>query len=459
MRRPTRIAKDLSGLESDDAKDDLFSNLGVSPLVTRAELHQLVWSEPMTKIATRFGVSSSYMAKVCDLMNVPPPGRGFWAKLQAGKPVPRIPLPDARPSDLQQWSKGDALVCQSPPTPSPPKPRRARNKVSKTISERHQLVRGVVPLFEKVRSSQEDGYLRPTKKLLVDITSSRECLEKALDFANELFNAFEVSGHQVTLAPSHQRYSRTDVDEHEHSRSTNRQRYPELWSPWRPTLVFIDEVAFGLAIVEMSENIEMRYVQGKYVPEREFSETGKPRPRGYSWTTHQDIPSGRLRLVVYSPYYRVPWQGTWQETERTSLSSKIKSIVKRVAREAPNIVQKLEEANHKAEIERQEWLAAEERRRRAEDLRKTQQSFLDSREHLEQIITEWSRSLSISEFLAGLDNKVASLPETERQAIQARIDLARDILGNDDPMNYFLSWKTPDEIYPPQFPDEADQTP
>lgn len=413
----------------------------------------------MTKIAARFGVSSSYIARVCDLMNVPRPGRGYWAKMQAGKTVSRIPLPDARPSDLLQWSKGDALAYQSPPTPSPPKPRHPKNKLSRTISEKHHLIRGVVPLFEKVRSSRDDGYLRPTKKLLVDITSSRACLEKALDFANELFNAFESAGHHVTLAPPHQRYSRADIDEHEDSRSTNRQRHPELWSPWRPTLVFIDEVAFGLAIVEMSENVEMRYVQGKYVPEREFAQPGKPRPTSYSWTTHQDIPSGRLRLIVYSPYYRVPWQESWQETERTSFSSKIKSIVKRVAREAPNIVQKVEEANRKAEIERQEWLAAEERRRRAEDQRKTRQSFLDSREHLEQIITEWSRSLRISEFLAGLDNKVASLPETERRALQARIALARDLLGNDDPMNYFLWWKTPDEIYRPQFPDEADQTP
>ncbi len=261
------------------------------------------------------------------------------------------------------------------------------------------------------------------------------------------------------MAPSHHRYFRADIDEHEIPRSIDKYRYPRLWSPWRPTLVFIDQVAFGLAIVEMSENIEMRYVRGKYVPEKEFAATGKLRPREYSWTTHRDVPSGRLRLVVYSPYHRVPWQQTWQETERTSLSSKIKAIVKFTEQEAPNIVLKLEEANKKTEIEKQEWIAAEERRHRAEDQRKTQQSFLKSREDLEKIITDWSRCLRISEFLNGLESKIAGLPEAEKQALEARISLARELLGNDDPMNYFLSWKTPNEIYRPLFPEEAEEAP
>jgi hypothetical protein len=120
---------------------------------------------------------------------------------------------------------------------------------------------------------------------------------------------------------------------------------------------------------------------------------------------------------------------------------------------APNIVQKLKEANRKAETERQKQLAAEERRRRDEDQRNIQQSFQDSKEHLENIISEWSRSTLISEFLAGLENKVSSIPETQRHEILARIKLARELLGNDDPMKFILSWKTPNELYRPRFPE------
>jgi hypothetical protein len=34
--------------------------------LTREALFKLVWSEPMLKVAARFGVSSSYMARVCN---------------------------------------------------------------------------------------------------------------------------------------------------------------------------------------------------------------------------------------------------------------------------------------------------------------------------------------------------------------------------------------------------------
>ena len=52
---------------------------------SRDELYQLVWSEPMTKVAKRFEVSSSYLARICSSLNVPRPGvvtgpNSQWAK-------------------------------------------------------------------------------------------------------------------------------------------------------------------------------------------------------------------------------------------------------------------------------------------------------------------------------------------------------------------------------------------
>lgn len=67
--------------------------------LTREGLYELVWSQPMTKVAARYSVSSSYMARVCNALNVPRPERGYWAKLAVGK-APAVPaLPDARPGD------------------------------------------------------------------------------------------------------------------------------------------------------------------------------------------------------------------------------------------------------------------------------------------------------------------------------------------------------------------------
>lgn len=70
--------------------------------VSREALNGMVWSEPMLRVAARFGVSSSYMARVCTLLNVPRPERGYWAKLAVGKAPKQPPLPELRPGDPLQ---------------------------------------------------------------------------------------------------------------------------------------------------------------------------------------------------------------------------------------------------------------------------------------------------------------------------------------------------------------------
>ena len=62
-------------------------------MTSREELYQLVWSAPMSKAADHFGVSGSYLARVCTILNVPRPQRGYWAKLAVGKAPPALLLP------------------------------------------------------------------------------------------------------------------------------------------------------------------------------------------------------------------------------------------------------------------------------------------------------------------------------------------------------------------------------
>jgi hypothetical protein len=60
---------------------------------------------------------------------------------------------------------------------------------------------------------------------------------------------------------------RASIDEYEEQPKAQRQEYPyaynRLWSPCRPTVVYLDAAAFGLAVIEMTEAVVMRYVNGK----------------------------------------------------------------------------------------------------------------------------------------------------------------------------------------------------
>ena len=59
--------------------------------VSREALFEEVWAEPMLKVAARHGVSSNFLARVCERLNVPHPRRGYWQQLEVGKADHRSP--------------------------------------------------------------------------------------------------------------------------------------------------------------------------------------------------------------------------------------------------------------------------------------------------------------------------------------------------------------------------------
>jgi hypothetical protein len=72
--------------------------------LSRKALYDLVWSEPMKNLATRFGVSDVALKKTCARAAVPTPDRGYWAKKEAGKETFQAALPPRPPGmDDEVW--------------------------------------------------------------------------------------------------------------------------------------------------------------------------------------------------------------------------------------------------------------------------------------------------------------------------------------------------------------------
>ena len=59
----------------------------------REALYNEVWSEPMTTVSKRYGMSDNGLRKHCKTLGIPMPSLGYWAKVQAGQKVPRTDLP------------------------------------------------------------------------------------------------------------------------------------------------------------------------------------------------------------------------------------------------------------------------------------------------------------------------------------------------------------------------------
>lgn len=267
--------------------------------VSRERLYEEVWAEPMTKVALKYNVSSSFMARVCTWLNVPRPERGYWAKLTVGKTTRCPPLPEAEPGDELEWNRyGQARRAKLSP-PKPPRKKKTKHRSRSELPERHPLLQDAQQYFDEARENS-DGYLKPSKRLMVDVIATKQTCSRALDVANELFLLFEERGHEVAFERKGLFLRRYEVDERE--MGGRDRHHSDLWCPARDTIVTIGTVLIGLTIFEMSENVEVKYQDGKYTRVSELPVKKPRRYESYSWTSMHDLPSGRLCVQAYSPY-------------------------------------------------------------------------------------------------------------------------------------------------------------
>ena len=117
------------------------------------------------------------------------------------------------------------------------------------------------------------------------------------------------------------------------------------------------------------------------------------------------------------------------------------------------LVAKLEEADRLAEIEHQKFLALQEKWRRDDDRKQIEKSRKDSREDLDRIIERWAEIEGVVAFLKGVEARADTLNEKDRELLRQRLKLATEFLDPQNPLELFLSWKTPSERYSPRYVD------
>jgi hypothetical protein len=79
----------------------------------REELYEKVWSLPTREVARYYGFSDVRLGKLCKILHVPKPGRGYWAQQAAGKPTPKRPPLPLLENRKAGWSKSmmDRQCC------------------------------------------------------------------------------------------------------------------------------------------------------------------------------------------------------------------------------------------------------------------------------------------------------------------------------------------------------------
>jgi hypothetical protein len=368
--------------------------------VTREELYEQMWAEPATAVAARYGVSSSFLARVCTRMGVPRPPRGYWAMIEAGKKPKKTPLPDPRRGTEMTWSRdgGRHDFFHVLPQLAAPSGRAMRRRSSK-LPTMHPLLVVAQPYLDEATIT-DAGYARPTKRMLVDVFVSKAALERTRDTVNQLFTALERRGYDVVLAPKHEYLHRLPHAMREGG--SDPFWGIDTWKPDRPTVTYVNTVAIGLTIFEMTEDVPVRYLDGVCV--REAGLTPAERKRSVErtetqWMRKRDMPTRRLCLRAFSPYPAATWEGKWAEKTAGQLVGWIPRILRELEAGATAIVPQLAEARRLAEIEHAKraaehavWLAGQPERDRRRPSASAWRRSREGRKSPSRVASSWEQS-------------------------------------------------------------------
>jgi len=145
-----------------------------STALSRKELYERVWSQPLSIVSKELGVSGNALAKICNRLLVPYPPRGYWLRATAGRMPRKPPLPAAPEASARQLTISTKRASS----------RRARTRLDPAV-RREQLLDVAADIIRKggvhaasmkqiaaaagMSETQVYNYFGSREKLCVDI--------------------------------------------------------------------------------------------------------------------------------------------------------------------------------------------------------------------------------------------------------------------------------------------------
>lgn len=160
--------------------------------VDRETLYNEVWTEPVSVVAPRYGLSDVGLAKICRSLAIPLPSRGYWAKVKAGKVMHRVPLPPLKhsgavPTGLVKLPSEKVAVREAarktaarvrkevPPLPPP-----------EEVGTPHSLVVATSKRLRRREGWPEGTMLRSAPKEVLNLSVTKDALDRALALTDAL---------------------------------------------------------------------------------------------------------------------------------------------------------------------------------------------------------------------------------------------------------------------------------
>jgi hypothetical protein len=341
--------------------------------IDRKALYEEVWSEPVTIVAQRYGLSDVGLAKICRKLSIPLPSRGYWAKVKAGRVMGKVPLPklatSREPIVPLRKAKPDLIAAKQEVTEkvkATRKPGKAAVLVPETLVNPHPLIRAAEKRLKRRDGWNDPAGLRSAPAEVLHIECTRPALERALLLADTLLKELQkldvsveidtTAGQTFLLANGtrvsffiHEQVKRLS---HEPTRAEKRAR-DRYWS----------RIQFGL---------DAPYPD---IPQYDY------------------LPTGILKIEVG----RFPSR-SWSDTEKTQLEARLGQVVLGIMTLAAEIKAKEDE---------------EARRKEARQRAKERYIFLKDRlekesaqfKQLEADAKNWERASQLRNFIAAMEEQ------------------------------------------------------
>jgi hypothetical protein len=175
----------------------------MSVALTRQELYDRVWAQPVDTLAKEYGLSNVGLGKACRRHDIPVPPRGYWARKAAGQELRRPPLPPAKDGE-----ESVTLWGSERPDPPPDEQERAvhpliafefepQNKIA--VPDDLRIRHPAIGHTKAYWAAQKRGDVPYGDNRLprLNISVSKTTLPRAFRLLQALFNALEQRGYKA----------------------------------------------------------------------------------------------------------------------------------------------------------------------------------------------------------------------------------------------------------------------
>lgn len=300
--------------------------------LTRKELYDLVWENPLSKLAKKYSLSDNGLRKVCRKLDIPLPKNGYWQKIQYNKKVNQEKLPvnnTVENSITLKFRDNSETIINGVENELNQLTKEIKNELKETIIFPEKLTRPLQLISDAkndLKTKEPEHYhnmkgLLNTSPDILNIAVAPQNVKRALLFMDIFIKAIQKRGHNVITKEG--------------------------------TKVVIDSVQLSIGL---RERLKRTIVKGTH------------------WDSTELNPSNilSLRLDAYPA-------SEWTDTNTSKLEDKIPNIIAKLELQA--VVEKrraIEREIWHTEYERQRKIEEDLKARKEQEINKTKKLFSDA---------------------------------------------------------------------------------